>query len=200
MSCAFDSKRVRCLSSSPTAMKFLLLTFLAALAGCAHENAVVRTQEVAPAQTAAVPAPAVPASVNVDRAEQVRMDCIAGRRLICGKVLKVFPDGLVVDSGYTDLLRPPLTESWVVPGTVTAHRNPAVLELNEPGTPCIGLAFLTDIPKRQKVNQFDYVILMGYPAGQYIYTPAPNVEKTIRKFSAGLDTAVKLNLEAQKVR
>jgi hypothetical protein len=180
-------------------MKFLLLFFLAALAGCAHEKAVVRTQEIAPAPTAAVPAPAASASVNIDRAEQVRMECITGRRLICGKVLKVFPDGLVVDSGYTDLLRPPLTESWIVPGTVSTHRNPAVLELNEPGTPCIGLAFLTDIPKRQKVKQFDYVILMGYPAGQYIYTPAPNVEKTIRKFSAGLDTAVKLNLEAHKV-
>jgi hypothetical protein len=117
--------------------------------------------------------------------------------LICGKVLKIFPDGLVVDSGYTDLLRPPLTESWVVPATVSAHRDSAVMELNEPGTPCIGLAFLTDIPKRQNVKQFDYVILMGYPAGQYVYTPAPNVKKTIRKFSAGLDTAVRLNLQPE---
>lgn len=132
------------------------------------------------------------------RAEQIRNECIQGRRLICGKVLKIFPDGLVVDSGYTDLLRPPLTESWVVPGTVPAHRNPAVLELNEPGTPCIGLAFLTDIPKRQPVKQFDYVILMAYPAGQYVYTPAPNVKKTIRKFSAGLETAVRLNLQSEK--
>jgi len=94
-------------------------------------------------------------------------------------------------------LRPPLTESWVVPGTATASRDLAVLELNEPGTPCIGLVFLTDLPKRPKVNNYDYVIITGYPAGQYIYAPAPNVEKTIRKFSAGLDTAVRLKLQIE---
>lgn len=178
-------------------MRWLLLLFVAVLAGCAHENAIVRTGEVAPADTAA-PDSREPAAATAVRAEEVRKDCIQGRRLVCGKVLKVFPDGLVVDSGYTDLLRPPLTGSWVVPGTVTAHRNAEVLELNEPGTSCIGLAFLTDIPKRQSVKQFDYVILMGYPAGQYVYTPAPNVKKTIRKFAAGLETAVKLNLQSGK--
>lgn len=178
-------------------MRRLLLLFVAILTGCVHENAVVRTEKVAPAQTT-VPASLEPAATTAVRAEQIRKDCIQGRRLICGKVLKVFPDGLVVDSGYTDLLRPPLTESWVVPGTVAAQRNTTVLELNEPGTPCIGLAFLTDIPKRQTVKQFDYVILMGYPAGQYVYTPAPNVQKTIRKFAAGLETAVKLNLQSGK--
>lgn len=178
-------------------MRRLLLLSVAVLTGCVHENSVFHTGEVAPAETAA-PAPPVPPADSAVRAEQIRKDCIQSRRLICGKVLKIFRDGLVVDSGYTDLLRPPLTESWVVPGTVPAHRNAAVLELNEPGTPCIGLAFLTDIPKRQTVKQFDYVILMGYPAGQYIYTPAPNVEKTIRKFSAGLETAVNLNLQPGK--
>ena len=34
--------------------------------------------------------------------EQIRADCLQGRRLICGKILKVLPDGLVVESGYTD--------------------------------------------------------------------------------------------------
>lgn len=179
-------------------MRRLLLFLAVVLAGCAHETAVVRTEEVPPPETPAALAQPAPADMTAVRAEQIRKECIDGRRLICGKVLKVFPDGLVVDSGYTDLLRPPLTESWVVPGTVPAQRNPDVLELNEPGTPCIGLAFLTDIPKRQKVKQFDYVILMGYPAGQYIYTPAPNVKKTIRKFAAGLETAVRLSLQSEE--
>jgi len=178
-------------------MRLLLLLFVVVLTGCAHEIADVRTAEVAPEETAIL-APPGPAAGTVVRAERIRNDCIQGRRLICGKVLKIFPDGLVIDSGYTNLLRPPLTESWVVPGTVPADRNPAVLELNEPGTPSIGLVFLTDIPKRQPVKQFDYVILMGYPAGQYVYTPAPNIKKTIRKFSAGLETAVKLNLQLGK--
>ena len=66
----------------------------------------------------------------------------------------------------------------------TATRDPAVLELSEPGTPCIGLLFLTDIPKKPRVNDYDYVVIMGYPAGQYVYTPAPHVERTIRKFAA----------------
>jgi hypothetical protein len=181
-------------------MKFFSLLFLMLLAGCAHENVVVRTGENEPAKAAVAPAPLVPAAAAAVRSEQIRTDCIKGRRLICGRVLKVFPDGLVVDSGYTDLLRPPLIQSWVIPGTVSARRNPTVLELNEPGTPCIGLVFLTDIPKRQKVQQFDYVVLMGYPAGQYVYTSAPDVEKTIRKFSAGLDTAVRLNLLAEEYK
>jgi len=178
-------------------MRRLLLLFVGVLAGCAHEKAVVRTGEVNPPKAIAAPASPSPAAATAVRAEQIRKDCVQGRRLICGKVLKIFPDGLVVDSGYTDLLRPPLTESWVVPATVSAHRDSAVMELNEPGTPCIGLVFLTDIPKRQKVKQFEYVIMMGYPAGQYVYTPAPNVKKTIRKFSAGLDTAVRLNLQPE---
>jgi hypothetical protein len=177
-------------------MKFLPLLLLAILVGCAHEKNIVQPTESKSAE-AAITAASTKSSTTAVRAEQIRTDCIKGRRLICGKVLKVSPNGLVVDSGYTDLLRPPLTQSWVIPGTVSVSRNPDVLELNTPGTPCIGLVFITDIPKRQKVHKFDYVILMGYPAGQYAYIPAPNVKKTIRKFSAGLDTAVKLKLKAE---
>jgi len=32
--------------------------------------------------------------------------CIEGRRRICGKVLQIVPEGLVVESGYVGLLRP----------------------------------------------------------------------------------------------
>ena len=172
------------------AMKLLPFFLVAVLSGCATKNAVVHTA-VVQTQTAA------PANATT-HSEQVRTDCINGRRLICGKVLKIVPGGLVVDSGYTGLLRPPLTRSWVVPASVPASQNPVALELNEPGTPCIGLAFLVNIPPRPKVKIFDYVIIMGYPAGQYVYTPVPNVEKTIRKFSASLDAAIKLNLQAQE--
>ena len=175
-------------------MKLLLLFVLVLLAGCATQNAVFPTGKVASVNTATATTSLDPPANAAIRAEHIRMDCIQGRRLICGKVLKILTDGLVVDSGYTDLLRSPLTQSWVIPGNVSASRNLGVLELNEPGTPCVGLVFLTDIPKRQKVNKFDYVIMIGYPAGQYMYAPVPNVEKTIRKFSCGLDTAVRLAL------
>jgi hypothetical protein len=176
-------------------VKLSPLFLLAALAGCVSDKSAANIQKVAPASTTA--APASPESSAV-RAEQIRTDCINGRRLICGRVLQISPDGLVVDSGYTDLLREPLTQSWVVPGNVSVSRNPNILELNAPETPCIGLVFLTDIPKRQKAKIFDYVVIMGYPAGSYVYSPAANVEKTIREFSGGLDTAVRLNLQMSK--
>jgi hypothetical protein len=166
-------------------MKLLPFFLVAVLNGCATKSTIVHTEKAPPASPAT-------------HSEQIRTDCINDRRLICGKVLKIVPGGLVVDSGYTGLLRPPLTRSWVVPGSVPASQNPVALELNEPGTPCIGLAFLTNIPPRPKVKIFDYVIIMAYPAGQYVYAPVPNVEKTIRKFSASLDAAIKLNLQEQE--
>src|SRR5690348_7863470 len=101
-------------------MKPLVLFPLVLIAGCAHKKEAVRTAEMKPAQTAVAEtaaastaaAPIRPATPSLVRAEQIRTECIKGRRLICGKVLKVFHDGLVVESGYTDLVRPPLTESW----------------------------------------------------------------------------------------
>jgi hypothetical protein len=173
-------------------LKVLLLPFFLALggmlAGCARNHIAAQTAVGVP----------FPAAATAARAERIRTDCIQGRRLICGRVLKVSPAGLVVDSGYTDLLRSPLGESWLIPGTATARRDPNVLELNEPGAPCIGLVFLTDISKRRTVKPFDYVVLIGYPAGQYTYTPVPGVEKQLRKFAAGLDTAVRLTLKAEE--
>ena len=79
-------------------------------------------------------------------AERVRVEAIEGRRTICGKILRVLPEGLVVESGYTDLLRPPLTDSWLVPGTVAAARTPNLVEIREPGAVAIGTILLTDLP------------------------------------------------------
>src|ERR1051325_10420759 len=39
------------------------------------------------------------------KAEQMRAVCVNGRRHICGQVVQITPGGLVVDSGYTALLR-----------------------------------------------------------------------------------------------
>jgi hypothetical protein len=133
------------------------------------------------------------------RAEQIRADCIQGRRSICGKILQVLPGGLVVESGYTNLLREPLTSSWLVPGTVTASRPAHLLEANTPGAACVGTVYLTDIPKRRKFQpkKNDYVIIEGYPAGQFTYTSVGSIRKTVRRFSAQLPKAVALNLQAE---
>ena len=133
-------------------------------------------------------------------AEEVRANCLQNRRRICGKVLQVLPEGIVVESGYTDLLRPPLTSSWLVPGTATATRTPNLIERNEPGAICIGTVFLTDLPKAhgKKPKLYDYVILLGYPAGMQTYTSLGTVTKTVRRFTGTVGAAVKLNLTAEE--
>ncbi len=132
------------------------------------------------------------------RVEQVRSDCILGRRF-CGKILQVLPGGLVVESGYTNLLREPLTSSWLVPGTVTASRAANLMQANVPGAEYVGTVYLTDLPKRRNFQpkKYDYVIIEGYPAGQFTYTSLGTIYKTVRHFSAQLSEAVALNLQTK---
>jgi hypothetical protein len=129
---------------------------------------------------------------------RIRAECIQGRRTICGRILKVLPDGLVVESGYTSLLRPPLDKSWLAPGTVQAVREPNLVEGNEPGCVCVGLVFLCDIPKSRsaKPKPYDYVVMQAYPAGQYTYTSVATLQRTVRRFAATLQTAILINGDA----
>jgi hypothetical protein len=130
------------------------------------------------------------------KSEEIRTACINGRRRICGKVLQIVPEGLVVESGYTNLLRPELSHSWLAPGNVVSSLPPNLVEQNSPDAICVGLVLVTDFPKRPAVRSYDYVIFQAYPAGQYDYMPVPTVKKIIRRFSVGLATAVQLNLAA----
>jgi hypothetical protein len=125
----------------------------------------------------------------------LRAKCIADRRSICGKILRIFPNGILVESGYTNLTRAPLTKSWLIPGIVTAARGENLVETREPGALCIGTVFLTDLP-RGKPHQYDYVVIAGYPTGEFTYNSVGSVRKTVRRFSANLDKAVKANLGA----
>ena len=132
------------------------------------------------------------------RAAEIRAACINGRRCVCGKVIKIVPEGLIVESGYTALMEPPFTGAWVIPSGALVNRNSKLIERNEPASPCIGTVLFADFPKRPAVKLYDYVLLQGYPAGEYLYTPVPGVEKQIRKFAGGLDTAVKIKIAAEK--
>jgi hypothetical protein len=156
------------------------------------------------AQTNAVSAKAGESTTNsvttnqiawAERTEQVRSACVQGRRAICGKVVRILPEGLLVESGYTALLKAPFTQSWVTSGGASVTRDAKSLELNEPGAACVGLVVLANFPKRPSVKLYDYVAIQAYPMGQQTYTSVPGVQKTVRKFSAGLDTAIKVNLE-----
>lgn len=171
-------------------LKLVCLSALVAISTSAQTNTPVATD--APGTNSRLAAAA-------QRAEQVRADCIHGRRQICGKILQILPGGLVVESGYTNLLREPLTRSWLVPGTVTASRADDLLEGGEPGSICIGTVFLTDLPKSRgrKPKQYDYVIIEGYPAGQCTYTSVGTLKKTVRRFSAQLTRAIEWNLQTK---
>jgi hypothetical protein len=159
---------------------------------CAWLAALPAQSEQAPSATNNVPV----VGPSYARQEQVRSACIAGRRRVCGRVLQVTPSGLVVDSGYPSLLEPPFNHSWVTRSTANPSRPAALVEGTAPDSIAVGILFLTDIPKRQKVHQYDYVTLIGYPAGNYDYVPVPGVKKTIRRFAAGLERAVTLTIQA----
>ena len=129
------------------------------------------------------------------RVEKARWDCIQSRRIICGKILKVLPDGFVIDSGYTNLLRVPLNRSWLAPGTVEARRAANLVEGNQANSVCVGLVFLADPPKKPVARMYDYVNLTGYPTGEYTYTSVGDVRRTVRRFSTKLQNAVQWKLD-----
>ncbi len=182
--------------------RFTALFMFATLAVSAQTNMAGQTN--VPSVISASGTPAIELQTNqapsiAGRLQQIRATCIQDRRYICGKILQVLPAGLVVDSGYTNLLRTPITRSWLVPGTVSASRATTLVEGKEPGSVCVGLVFLTDIPKsrRLKPKVYDYVILEGYPTGQYTYTSVGNVQRIVRKFTVVLEKAVDLKLQTE---
>jgi len=128
--------------------------------------------------------------------EAMRAKCIQGRRMLCGRIMQVLPGGLVVESGYPSLMRHPLDRSWLIPGTVTAKREPNLMEKNEPDCVCVGLVYLTDPPKLRhgKPKVLDYIVLPGFPTGQFTYNPVGNLQRTVRRFSGSLPAAVQSNL------
>jgi hypothetical protein len=149
------------------------------------------------AQTNPPPTPTSSTNENLavlQHVEVLRARCIDNRRIICGKILKILPDGIVVDSGYTNLIRAPLNQSWLIPGTASAERATNVVEMSTPDAICVGQVFLTDLPKPprgMKPRVFDYVILEGFPMGKYTYTSVANVEHTVREFSTKVTTAIR---------
>jgi hypothetical protein len=118
---------------------------------------------------------------------------IQNRRQVCGRIMKILPEGVVVDSGYTNLLT---YAKWLIPQTVAATRADNLIEENQPGAVCVGLVFVTDLPKtpgaRPKV--YDYVNVQGYPAGQFSYTSVGDLRRTVRKFSVQIEKAVQWRL------
>ena len=182
-------------------LRFLFPLFLAVAFASAQTN------PVAPASTSSVAANSVATSIPsmaeqgealAERVEAMRAVCIENRRRICGKIIKVLPDGLVVDSGYTNLMRAPLNGSWLIPGTAEATRATNLVEGKQPDDICVGLVFLTDVPKTPgtKPKLFDYLNLEGFPMGQYTYTSVGDLQRTVRRFTTKIANSVRWNFEA----
>jgi len=138
----------------------------------------------------------------VEATEKVRSQCLEGRRTICGRIEKILPDGLIVESGYTNLLRMPLERSWLLPGTIEARRELNLVEGKNAGDVCVGLVFLSDTPKSRlaKPKLYDFVVIVGYPAGKHTHTTVGTVTHTVRRFSANLQTAVEVVGEAEGIK
>ena len=179
-----------------------LLAVLAALEAGAQSNAIAGS--VSPNDAASPGLTQTAATVGaervaVQREQAVRAACIDGRRLVCGRIMDILPQGLVVESGYTNLLREPLSRSWLIPGAAEASRTENLIESKIPGGICVGLVLLSDTPKgkRAKPAKYDYVIVEAYPAGKYVWTSAGSVERPLRRFSASVLAAVQATLAVQ---
>jgi hypothetical protein len=177
-------------------MKLITLFLLAALSAGAQTNL---TPANPPGADSNPPQQTNGALDVIQLGEQMRAQCIEGRRRICGKILKLLPDGLVIESGYTNLLRDPLTKSWLVRGTVEASLASNLLESSEPGGICVGRVVLTDVPKSRSLKPalYDYIIIEAYPTGQYTYATLGTIRHTVRRFSASLEKAVEINVDAE---
>lgn len=175
-------------------MKIALILVFAALSVAAQTGlpAPANGSEASPSSTNA-------GAVWALRFEKARVECIQSRRIICGKIIRVLPDGLVIDSGYTNLMRSPLNKSWLVPGTVAAARAANLVEANEPDAVCVGAVFLADLPKSRgkpkKPKLYDYVNLEAFPIGMYTYTSVGSVQHTVRRFTTRLSNATQWNFK-----
>ena len=161
-----------------------------------------RMEAVSNSETGTVQAQVASSLATARRIEEIRGKCIQNRRQICGKIIKVLPEGLIVDSGYSDLMRNQLNRSWLLPGTVVATRATNAVEGNLPDCVCIGLVLVTDLPKtpHAKPKAYDYVNIEAYPMGQYTYTSVGEVRRTVRKYSAKLAKSVQWMFESSEPR
>jgi hypothetical protein len=182
-----------------------LVFVLVALAGSSQELPNEAKQAAIPSTNPPAPAVQAPARQASDisrRVEETRLACIQSRRLICGRILKVLPDGLVVDSGYTNLIREPLKSSWLIPGTVTATHAVNLVESSQPDSVCVGQVFIANAPisKSAKPKLYDYVVLEGFPIGQCTYTSVGDLQRTVRKFTCKIANAVNWKLEQESIQ
>ncbi|MEI9962107.1 MAG: hypothetical protein WDM76_13540 [Limisphaerales bacterium] len=180
-------------------LKFALLLFFVALSASAQTN-VAKVASNSPSQT-------IPdtnqSSIVIVRGAACEADSRDLRARPSFDLRGKFSKCCLMDWWWKAVIRILCVRRWIVPGWCRARPRPAarpvLLKATNRVRFALGWFFITDIPKarRTKPAQYDYVILQGYPAGQYTYTSLGTIERTVRRFSAGLSTAVDLCLEAE---
>lgn len=178
---------------------------IALLFALAVVSASAQTNSVAPGNRPETSATATNEGLSAAlRFQKIRMDCIKARRIICGKIIRVLPDGLVVESGYTNLMRAPLNKSWYIPGTVAATRPADLVESDQPDAVCVGVVFLADLPKSRgkpkKPKLYDYVNLEAFPMGMQTYASVGTIQHTVRRFTTKISTATLWNFRQSEAQ
>ena len=135
----------------------------------------------------------IPASVAQLCYERTRANCILSRKMILGKIIKILPEGLVIECGYTNLMDMPNTRSWLIKGTGVAFRPKIQLDADRSDGICVGLIFLSDVPKSRGITKkpmlYDYVTVEGFPMGHYTYVSVGSVQRTVERFTSNLGLA-----------
>jgi hypothetical protein len=114
-----------------------------------------------------------------------------GRRRIRGKVLQRISEGLLVDSGAATIAYAEETHYGTSPdGDPISWGGGTIAEGKTPGEEALSLVLLQDFPD-PNMTDGGYVDIMAYPVGLYTYETVNQSSKTVRIFSANLDTAIK---------
>jgi hypothetical protein len=103
--------------------------------------------------------------------EKLKGDLIKESRTISGKVIQKIPEGLLVDNAWSSYVTETIREP-------------------SPATEYTSLCLLIDYPEYDQTVDGDYIHILAYPAGQYVYTTVNNSQKTVRKFTVDFQKAI----------
>ncbi len=122
----------------------------------------------------------------------VRFRIAQGSRLISGKVSQNVRSGLLIVSG---------DDEWkkFVDIEIAAGRTPKLEnypnDKQPAGSVFVGRCLLEGHPQKESIADGDVITVMGYPAGTHSYTSVEQAARTVKKFSASLETVVDRELK-----
>jgi hypothetical protein len=126
-----------------------------------------------------------------EKYSRLKAKLVQGSRRVDGKVLQKISEGLLVESG--DLERALQEHNERVYGDTGG----VTFESGIPGGEALGLVLLVDYPDPNMTDE-GHVDIIAYPLGLFSYDTLNKSSKTVRKFSADLETAIRtLALEEQ---